>query len=1092
MERKNAGIGDVINAVELASEKELEELALIRESVDGLKGSLVASGADVPRSVAANIREANKPARQGSSAKADAGEIAQAMKKLNLGENTATTAKVKASKTKVDSSVDERLAGLPQASKRRREHTEQTLTPVQMAEAANNARKVFSKTAGGDGSKSSTPTRDARGRFIGGKGSKAASDAAEAKRVEKARHLNEQEEQEDRESFLKKLTNAVGELEDPSETRAVDAAGYAIGGPLWAIGKELGGITKEVGGTVNNARKSMAEVFKGNADKKERRGFFGRKSTNSADVVQLNTQKRTVQELEDQTDAIKEGDQKIIDRLDKIAGNTSKKGGGIFSKLFSMFGKGGKGLVTLLGGLLAGRLLGKVLGGKLGKSAIGKVGAMALGGFGLNKITRSLFGAGKGGGTALADGGGALAAKGVGRLGMKALGKGLLRAIPIVGALAGGIYDGVSGWNDTDGQRKAFGLADGQDPTTQQKTAYTLANILDMGGLVSGLSGAIGGALKSMGFDALGNMLQSFSTDSIAQAIDETLTSVGNNISNLGNTITSTFDNYTAKIGETVSGWFGSIKKELTDKLDSVVNFFTVENLKNVFEGAVKSIIDFIKNPVDHITNGVKQAYGKVEDTFTNLYDSAGETLSDLKNGVVDLFKKGGEVIDTGRKNIVTGTDKLLTKAVDTAKPALEKAEEAIKSISDSDVVKTASNGAKYLEESVGKTSVAVANTARSAASNITGTDKSDLQKAADTYNNGNLNVKESNPDSVGSEKLKEMEPLFKSLERQYGLPEGALYSIAATESKGKVNAESPTGAKGLFQFTSIAREDVGMSEKDAWDPEKSAVGAAQLLSKYLKQANGDWNEAVTAYNAGFGTINKWKNGERDLTKENKEYAIKVNTHRARYLGGEAYTPGAGSNAGNVSSANHMGLPANAKIDEATGLAFTPGESPFTKGGLVDKIGEKVGVNNLVDKFMNGRGMREQVVEGTLAERAYGQGVPLSMGVAVPDAPANTPVSDLQQPTARMPMEGRTISDFGGSGVKPTMQLADNTVSLDSEAKRIFARMAAILDRIEGHTKDAANKKEGAVQASTPQPGVTQTVPLSINDPLMNDYARVD
>ncbi|EBA7147660.1 lytic transglycosylase domain-containing protein [Salmonella enterica] len=1082
MERKNAGIGDVINAVELASEKELEELALIRESVDGLKGSLVASGADVPRSVAANIREANKPARQGSSAKADADEIVQAMKKLNLGENTATTAKVKASKTKVDSSVDERQAGLPQASKRRREHTEQTLTPVQMAEAANNARRVFSKTAGGDGSKSSTPTRDARGRFIGGKGSKAASDAAEAKRVEKARHLNEQEEQEDRESFLKKLTNAVGELEDPSETRAVDAAGYAIGGPLWAIGKELGGITKEVGGTVNNARKSMAEVFKGNADKKERRGFFGRKSTNSADVVQLNTQKRTVQELEDQTDAIKEGDQKIIDRLDKIAGNTSKKGGGIFSKLFNMFGKGGKGLVTLLGGLLGGRLLGKVLGGKLGKSAIGKVGAMALGGFGLNKITRSLFGAGKGGGAALADGGGALAAKGVGRLGMKALGKGLLRAIPIVGALAGGIYDGVSGWNDTDGQRKAFGLADGQDPTTQQKTAYTLANILDMGGLVSGLSGAIGSALKSMGFDALGNMLQSFSTDSIAQAIDETLTSVGNNISNLGNTITSTFDNYTAKIGETVSGWFGSIKKELTDKLDSVVDFFTVDNIKQIFEDAFNQILDFVKNPIDHITNKANE-----------YIDSAKNGLSDVGNNISDGVKSAYKWAfgDDKTQGVI---EKRVESAKNVAQSAGKEISKTVDSISESDVVKTASSGAKYLEESVGKTSVSVSNTARLATSNITGTDKSDLQKAADTYNNGNLNVKESNPDSVGLEKLKEMEPLFKSLERQYGLPEGALYSIAATESKGKVNAESPTGAKGLFQFTSIARKDVGMSEKDAWDPEKSAVGAAQLLSKYLKQANGDWNEAVTAYNAGFGTINKWKNGERDLTKENKEYAIKVNTHRARYLGGEAYTPGAGSNAGNIGArtANKKGLPANAKIDEATGLAFTPGESPFTKGGLVDKIGEKVGVNNLVDKFMNGRGMREQVVEGTLAERAYGQGGPLSMGVAVPDVPANTSVSDLQQPTARMPMEGRTISDFGGSGVKPTMQLADNTVSLDSEAKRIFARMAAILDRIEGHTKDAANKKEGAVQVSTPQPGVTQTVPLSINDPLMNDYARVD
>lgn len=877
---------------------------------------------------------------------------------------------------------------------------------------------------------------------------------------------------------------------NPSETRAVDAVGYAVGGPLWAIGKELGGITKEVGGTVNNARKSMAEVFKGDDDGK-RRGFFGRrKSQNSADVVQLNTQKRTVQELEDQTDAIKEGDQKIIDRLDKIEGNTGKKGGGIFSKLFNMFGKGGKGVVTLLGGLLGGRLLGKIIGGKLGGRAVGKVGAMALGGLGLKKMARSLFGGGAGSGAALAEGGGALAAKGVGRLGLKALGKGMLRAIPIVGTIAGGIYDGVTGWNSADAQRKAFGLSDGEDPTTQQKTAYTLANILDMGGLISGLSGAIGSALKSMGFDAIGDMLQSFSTDSIAQAIDGSLTSVGNYISGLGDTITSTFDNYTAKVGETVSGWFGTIKTELTNKLDSVVKFFTVENLKKVFEGAINSIIDFIKHPVDHITNGAKQAYKKVEEKVSGLWDAAGDAVADLKNGTIKAFESAGEAIQGGRKAIVRGTETLLTKAVDTAKAAPQKAGEAIKSVIDSDVVETAKSGARYLEDTVGEGAVAAANTARLAGGNITGSDRSDVQKAADTYNDGKLNVKESNPDALGAKNLKRMEPLFKSLEKQYNLPEGALYSIAATESKGHADAASPTGARGMFQFTGIAREEVGMSDSDAWDPEKSAVGAAKLLSKYLKQANGDWNEAVTAYNAGFGTINKWKKGERELTKENKEYAIKVNTHRARYLGGETYTPGAGSNASNIPSTN---VTAGTQIDEGTGLAFTPGENPFEKGGLIDKIGEKLGVNDMADKFLSAPGMRHQVVQGTLAERAYGRGTTTTMGNVDPkNIPMPASIADIQQPTARIPMDGRTISDLGGSGAKPTMQLADNTVTLDSETKRIFARMTAILDRIEGHTKDAAKNQGATIKVSTPQPGVTKTVPLSIDDPLMNEYARVD
>ncbi|EDG9409312.1 transglycosylase SLT domain-containing protein [Salmonella enterica subsp. enterica serovar Tennessee] len=1081
MERKNAGIGDVIKAVDVASAKELQELARIRKSVDSLKGHVVVQDEKIPRTVAVREKNAKESVSETvSPEKEAANEIVAAMKKLNLG--GAPRDESPAAASKPDNSGITTPVG-----ERRQQSQKNNLTPAQMTDAANQARKVFSRAAGGGENKSKAVTRDAQGRFSG---SKAASDEVKAEHIEKARHFNEEKEQEERESFLKKLTKAAGELENPSETRAVDAVGYAVGGPLWAIGKELGGITKEVGGTVNNARKSMAEVFKGDDDGK-RRGFFGRrKSQNSADVVQLNTQKRTVQELEDQTDAIKEGDQKIIDRLDKIEGNTGKKGGGIFSKLFNMFGKGGKGVVTLLGGLLGGRLLGKIIGGKLGGRAVGKVGAMALGGLGLKKIARSLFGGGAGSGAALAEGGGALAAKGVGRLGVKALGKGMLRAIPILGTIAGGIYDGITGWNNADAQRKAFGLSDGEDPTTQQKTAYTLANILDMGGLISGLSGAIGSALKSMGFDAIGDMLQSFSTDSIAQAIDGSLTSVGNYISNLGDTITSTFDNYTAKVGETVSGWFGAIKTDLTNKLDSVVEFFTVENLKKVFEGAINSIIDFIKHPVDHITNGVKQVYEKGKEKVVELRDAAIDTAAELKNSASNLLSWIGDGIRDGRKAVVHGTETMLTKAVDTAKAAPQKAGEAIKSITDSDVVEAAKSGARYLENTVGEGAVAAANTARLAGSNITGSDRSDIKKAADTYNDGNLNVKESNPDALGAKNLKRMELLFKSLEKQYNLPEGALYSIAATESKGHADAKSPTGARGMFQFTGIAREEVGMSDSDAWDPEKSAVGAAKLLSKYLKQANGDWNEAVTAYNAGFGTINKWKKGERELTKENKEYAIKVNTHRARYLGGDTYTPGAGSNASNIPSTN---VTAGTQIDEGTGLAFTPGENPFEKGGLIDKIGEKLGVNDMADKFLSAPGMRHQVVQGTLAERAYGRGTTTTMGNVDPkNIPMPASIADIQQPTARIPMDGRTISDLGGSGAKPTMQLADNTVTLDSETKRIFAQMTVILDRIEGHTKDAAKNQGATIKVSTPQPGVTKTVPLSIDDPLMNEYARVD
>ncbi|HCN5531102.1 TPA: lytic transglycosylase domain-containing protein, partial [Escherichia coli] len=414
--------------------------------------------------------------------------------------------------------------------------------------------------------------------------------------------------------------------------------------------------------------------------------------------------------------------------------------------------------------------------------------------------------------------------------------------------------------------------------------------------------------------------------------------------------------------------------------------------------------------------------------------------------------------------------------------------------------------------------------------------------KAADTYNNGNLDVKVGSLGAEGKANLDKLAPYFAELENKYGLPEGTLHSIAATESNGNPYAKSQTGALGMFQFTDIARKETGLSREDSFNPEKSAEAAALLMSKYLKQAKGDWNEAITAYNAGFRTINNWKKGTGDLSKENREYAIKVNTHRARYLGGEIYTPGAGAQGG-AQYGIRGALPDNAVIDQSTGLAFTPGDSPFEKGGLVDKIGNAVGVNDLVNKFMNGRGMRREVVQGTLEERARGKGTVTAAGNVYVDTPmpaeearpvannssyfdqlgaqmgidglydklinargmrsnnspqpASTPqvttvANDLQQPTGRMQIDGQVISDLGGSGAKPTMQLADNTVSLDGETKRLFAQMTSLLARIEEHTKDSAKGQGTVAKVSTPQPGVMRTVPLSIDDPLMNDYARVD
>ncbi|MCN7818340.1 lytic transglycosylase domain-containing protein [Escherichia coli] len=1147
MERKNANIDDVIRTVETASAKELEELAGIREAVEDLKGGRVATVDPVSRSVSALNRtiENSRPDFVANAPSVD--PIVEAMKRLNLGDVSRVVQE--------DVALQEpRAKSTTRKGKKRRKKAITEDVKAQRTEAAEHAREMFGQKGGAQKSQNQ---RDARGRFIGKSGSKAAAEDVRAERAEKARRKEDDERLNAESGLLKKLSKVAEGIGNPSETRAVDALGYAVAGPLWAAGKELGGISKEVGGSLNGARKSIADVIRGNDDNSRRKGFFRRKSQSSADVVQVNTQKRTVQELQEQTSEIKEGNDKILSALDQIAKNTGKKKGGLLSKLFSLLGKGAGGIASLI----------------FGRGALKKVGSMALGALGIKKVASLLgFGgkkaAAKEAGELATRGAGKLATKGLGKLGVKALAKGALRAIPLVGTVAGGIYDAVTGWNDTEAQRRAFGLKDGEDPSFQQKAAYTLANVLDMGGLVSGISSAIGGVLKSLGFEDIGNMLQSFSTESIAQAIDSGITNLETYVSNLGDTISTTFSDYTAKIGDAISAWFSDTTKNLNEKLDAIKNFFTVDNLKQVFSDAINSAIDFIKNPGKYIKeagsnlwSAAKELSGEVADAAVQSTPvawvasklvkkaDAKEVKPELKTPAKERQEGNAPKTEyTPKKaNIVT---RVVNASLDTAKDSNKTVKETANQIIKANAVETGNRALQKIDNAIGQ------NSSSSSSLNTTGT-RNDIQKAADTYNNGNLDVKVGSLGTEGKANLDKLAPYFAELENKYDLPEGTLYAIAATESGGDPNAKSPLtrspdgklsgGALGMFQFTSIARKETGISEQDAFDPVKSAEAAALLMSKYLKQANGDLNEAITAYNAGFGTINKWKKGTGDLSKENREYAIKVNTHRARYLGGEIYTPGAGTQGRRPQQSGQSprmdNLPENAFVDQSTGLVFTPGENPFEKGGLVDRIGELTGVNDLASKFMNGRGMRREVVQGTLEERARGKGTATAAGNVYVDTPmpveearpvannssyfdqlgaqmgidglydklinargmrsnnspqpastsqVTTAVNDLQQPTGRMQIDGQVISDLGGSGAKPTMQLADNTVSLDGETKRLFAQMTSLLARIEEHTKDSAKGQGTVVKVSTPQPGVMRTVPLSIDDPLMNDYARVD
>ncbi|EPQ6980027.1 lytic transglycosylase domain-containing protein, partial [Escherichia coli] len=125
----------------------------------------------------------------------------------------------------------------PKGKKRRRKAIPEDIK-AQRTEAAEHARKMFDQKGGAQKSQNQ---RDARGRFIGKSGSKAAAEDARAERAEKARRKEDDERLNAESGLLKKLSKVAEGIGNPSETRAVDALGYAVAGPLWAAGKELGG-----------------------------------------------------------------------------------------------------------------------------------------------------------------------------------------------------------------------------------------------------------------------------------------------------------------------------------------------------------------------------------------------------------------------------------------------------------------------------------------------------------------------------------------------------------------------------------------------------------------------------------------------------------------------------------------------------------------------------------------------------------------------------------------------------------------------------------------------------------------------------------
>lgn len=101
--------------------------------------------------------------------------------------------------------------------------------------------------------------------------------------------------------------------------------------------------------------------------------------------------------------------------------------------------------------------------------------------------------------------------------------------------------------------------------------------------------------------------------------------------------------------------------------------------------------------------------------------------------------------------------------------------------------------------------------------------------------------------------------PLFEQKLAEHGLPKELKY-LAIIESALNPTAKSRAGATGLWQFMQPTGKLFGLVVNNDIDERKDPYQATEAACKYLKELYGmfgDWQLALSAYNAGPGTIRK-------------------------------------------------------------------------------------------------------------------------------------------------------------------------------------------------------------------------------------------
>ncbi len=107
---------------------------------------------------------------------------------------------------------------------------------------------------------------------------------------------------------------------------------------------------------------------------------------------------------------------------------------------------------------------------------------------------------------------------------------------------------------------------------------------------------------------------------------------------------------------------------------------------------------------------------------------------------------------------------------------------------------------------------------------------------------------------------------------KRYNLPSALVRAVVRAESGFKVRAVSPAGAQGLMQLMPATARELGVT--DPFDIDQNIDGGAKYLRAMLDRFGDDVKLALSAYNAGPGTVARY-NGKVPYA-ETRNYVDRV------------------------------------------------------------------------------------------------------------------------------------------------------------------------------------------------------------------------